>query len=218
MKCPKCGKEIANDSLFCEYCGTKTGNDERRIKKVDIRWCLLPAMIIATIAMGFASESSAILFWDQPKYVELIFVIPLCLFVVSCWYGIKKVIPPSFVIMIGILFGINCYILYRSENPRDVFHYAISSQYGYEIRDNYYRYLYKEGIDEERVKNELLRYANTIEEGRNGEDDYFKNDDIYKVHHYLSFDNGPVCVIWALFLPFIYLFYTYIAHRKGWKF
>lgn len=23
MKCPKCGKEIANDSVFCEYCGTQ---------------------------------------------------------------------------------------------------------------------------------------------------------------------------------------------------
>ena len=23
MKCPNCGKEIANDSVFCEYCGTR---------------------------------------------------------------------------------------------------------------------------------------------------------------------------------------------------
>lgn len=23
MRCPNCGKEIANDSVFCEYCGTK---------------------------------------------------------------------------------------------------------------------------------------------------------------------------------------------------
>ena len=24
MKCSNCGKEIAEDSQFCEYCGTKT--------------------------------------------------------------------------------------------------------------------------------------------------------------------------------------------------
>lgn len=23
MRCPNCGKEIANDSVYCEYCGTK---------------------------------------------------------------------------------------------------------------------------------------------------------------------------------------------------
>ena len=26
MKCTKCGKEILNDSFFCEYCGTKVQN------------------------------------------------------------------------------------------------------------------------------------------------------------------------------------------------
>lgn len=26
MKCPNCGKEIANESVFCEYCGTKVSN------------------------------------------------------------------------------------------------------------------------------------------------------------------------------------------------
>lgn len=26
MKCPNCGKEIADDSVFCEYCGTRVQN------------------------------------------------------------------------------------------------------------------------------------------------------------------------------------------------
>ena len=28
MKCPSCGKAIANDSVFCEYCGKKVPNEE----------------------------------------------------------------------------------------------------------------------------------------------------------------------------------------------
>ena len=27
MKCPNCGKEIASDSIFCEYCGAKVNNN-----------------------------------------------------------------------------------------------------------------------------------------------------------------------------------------------
>lgn len=34
MKCPKCGKEITEDSLFCEFCGTKIDTvDDQEIKK-----------------------------------------------------------------------------------------------------------------------------------------------------------------------------------------
>ena len=29
MKCPKCGKEIAKDSLFCEYCGTQVKKNRK---------------------------------------------------------------------------------------------------------------------------------------------------------------------------------------------
>ena len=35
MKCPKCGKEIANDSQFCEYCGNKI-NPVKKTQKIYI--------------------------------------------------------------------------------------------------------------------------------------------------------------------------------------
>ena len=31
MKCSKCGKEIANDSLFCEYCGNPIRKSHKKI-------------------------------------------------------------------------------------------------------------------------------------------------------------------------------------------
>lgn len=30
MKCKHCGEEIANDSVFCEFCGTKVINEENK--------------------------------------------------------------------------------------------------------------------------------------------------------------------------------------------
>ena len=42
MKCPNCGKEIANDSLFCEFCGAK-------VKKAAKKWVPWVAGILAFI-------------------------------------------------------------------------------------------------------------------------------------------------------------------------
>lgn len=190
MKCPKCGNEIANDSLFCEHCGTKTINGEQQTKRVDIRWCLLPAMIIATIAMGFASESSDI-YLRNGQYMNVIpfFVVPSSIFIASCFYGIKKLVPASFVILIVMLFGINCKILYDSVNTADVYRYEVyaecndSNAYNTSgtsqipFSDGLYRSLcsgdafvcvstvYNYYIkNEEKVKNDLLECAEFLEE------------------------------------------------------
>lgn len=42
MKCPNCGKEIANESLFCEFCGAK-------VKKATKKWVPWVAGILACI-------------------------------------------------------------------------------------------------------------------------------------------------------------------------
>ena len=45
MKCPNCGKEIANDSLFCEFCGTK-------VKKTTNKWLLWLIGILAIVCIA----------------------------------------------------------------------------------------------------------------------------------------------------------------------
>ena len=42
MKCSKCGKEIANDSNYCEYCGTKV----TKAKNKTIIWIVLVLCVI----------------------------------------------------------------------------------------------------------------------------------------------------------------------------
>ena len=51
MKCSKCGKEIANDSNFCEYCGTKVGNNKKR-KTIKIALIVL-SVVIAMVGLGW---------------------------------------------------------------------------------------------------------------------------------------------------------------------
>jgi uncharacterized membrane protein YvbJ len=46
MKCPNCGKEIANDSLFCEFCGTKVTKEKANKKK---KWGVVLALCILII-------------------------------------------------------------------------------------------------------------------------------------------------------------------------
>lgn len=52
MKCPKCGKEIEKDAVFCRYCGTAIKKDNS--PKKNKRWILLlPAGMLLAAAIGF---------------------------------------------------------------------------------------------------------------------------------------------------------------------
>lgn len=99
MKCSKCGNEIANDSVFCEFCGTKVENSKtilvRQNKQVDIRWCLLPAMLIISIAVGFV--------YDNFAFLSFLTIISTLLFLITLWYAIKKRIRLSFILIMGIM-------------------------------------------------------------------------------------------------------------------
>lgn len=53
MKCPKCGKENANDSVFCEYCGERISSintgKKSHVKTVLLGFCTL----LVVVALGF---------------------------------------------------------------------------------------------------------------------------------------------------------------------
>lgn len=101
MKCPKCGEEIANDSVFCEYCGTKTRNDEQPIKTIDIRWALLPAMFIATVMIATIWGIGTCKMYICYKIPPLT-IFPVVLFIITLWYGIKRKVAISFVLIMGL--------------------------------------------------------------------------------------------------------------------
>ena len=113
MKCPKCGEEIANDSVFCEYCGTEIRNDNANkidnTKRVDIRWALLSAMLIATFAMWMRWINSIVYDWNDVEFEGLLAMIsPTILFLISLWNRIKHKIATSFVIIMGVFLLLNC--------------------------------------------------------------------------------------------------------------
>lgn len=50
MKCSKCGKEIADDSVFCEFCGMKV--EKKSVKKSSITSVIYGGLIVAAILLG----------------------------------------------------------------------------------------------------------------------------------------------------------------------
>lgn len=53
MKCKNCGKEIANDSEFCEFCGTKS--EKKQIKW----WQLILGLVGLTVGVLMIKSSGA---------------------------------------------------------------------------------------------------------------------------------------------------------------
>ena len=49
MKCSKCGKNIADDSNFCEYCGSPVSNNRRR----KTTWITLGLILVSFIGFAF---------------------------------------------------------------------------------------------------------------------------------------------------------------------
>ena len=60
MKCPKCDKEISDDSLFCEYCGTRLSHahNNKRTPLI-IALCTIVVALILTLSISVQREQRA---------------------------------------------------------------------------------------------------------------------------------------------------------------
>ena len=70
MKCPNCGKEIANDSQFCEFCGAKVKSN----KKTRLLWAIcgaiLAIILIIVFSVGGSKSESSVDVEEPAQYVE----------------------------------------------------------------------------------------------------------------------------------------------------
>lgn len=73
MKCPKCGNEIANDSLFCEFCGTQVGKIPLKVSSTLLAWI----MFLLVICLS-AAEMSCIECLNRAKIEDY------CAYVATC--------------------------------------------------------------------------------------------------------------------------------------
>ena len=110
MFCPSCGKQIADNAKFCEFCGIKVSKT-RNNKKVDIRWALLPPMVISIFAIYIALEAPSARFFIHES-ILLLAIPPIILFIISLVNGIKKALESFFVIIMGILLACACLELF----------------------------------------------------------------------------------------------------------
>lgn len=226
MKCSKCGKEIANDSLFCEYCGTEikkdNANKESNTKRVDIRWALLAAMLIATFAMWMRwtiNLSSSATFLEELGSIAMI--PPVILFLISLWNRIRNKTATSFVIIMGAFLCLNYAMLC------DIFNWREQSTYYTDISwcdEGYERKVYL--IDSpmydawptgravfEETQQKLV---NLIESAGISVLHYsgINTEYRYYVHKDLGYIAWEITIVVFVF----YFIYVIVAHKKGWRF
>lgn len=77
MKCPNCGKEIANDSQFCEFCGTNvnfvgasTPNNVKPKRKKN-GWIFVSIILfLSNIVCGWLAYDYNDILWRERSYVR----------------------------------------------------------------------------------------------------------------------------------------------------
>lgn len=71
MQCPKCKKEIKNDSIFCEYCGNQVKNSQRGISSyVFWKWSTIisfTSLLVSLLIPQIKSNNQELLHQIQEK-------------------------------------------------------------------------------------------------------------------------------------------------------
>lgn len=221
MKCPNCGKEIANDSKFCEFCGVII---QKSNKQVDIRWMLLPALVVAMLAVfNFSIDPKS----AKTIYGVIAFTPMVLTFLVSLWFGIKKKMPYSFIVVVGLVTVTNLWMVFACNNPwKNDYMYDCFDSPGASI---YFRsdgelniikmedYISSFSLYSEREE-EFQKYSHAVvkELERRGKKDVHEYSDTYSYCY-------PSNLYWSLFiteffLVLLYIIYAILAEKNRWKF
>ena len=134
MKCPKCGKEISNDSQFCEYCGTQLGSAKNVAGRgtVHVRWFLFVTTLLLccmNVSLFYGMFEKSI--FNEYSYfdVSTLWIVPillLLLFIVSLILSIKKKLKAIYTILVFLILGINTAIpVYAEDNKYSTEKYRV---------------------------------------------------------------------------------------------
>lgn len=125
MKCPKCGKEIANDSKFCEYCGEKLESKIAQKSDQNFRSFLLVVTLLISVSnilffkiYSYDSAARAHDFVDCGFW----FLVPVLIFIIAVIcvvLYVKKKISGIFTALICVIFCLNVAIILKSFFAKD---------------------------------------------------------------------------------------------------
>ena len=223
MKCPKCGKEIAEESKFCEYCGTKTIKQEC---KIYVGWILLTGLLFMSL-LNFV-------FWHindygtawSLSYNYLIVLQCVILLVGLTMFFLKKIRAPLLVLLC-VQFTIGVILCW------DVIEHSFRSGKG-----GTWAYLYKNDYDThinlkisptteaEKVYADICSHTEAVEKLKDFTQEISTPNSQYRIHNLFwetsqsySFWYHTFIFAWMdLTLVLLYFIYALIAYKKGWPY
>ena len=222
MKCPNCGKEIAEESQFCEYCGKKVQPTSGECG-IYIGWLLIVALLfVCLINFAFMPVSNASDAWDFS--ILLIILQVVVLFVGLVMAFLKKIRLPL-IILTCVQFSLGIMLCI------DAMNYNSAS-----ILGTTYAKLYKNHtatsfiIAEESIQGEDRHgyplHIEAIDNCKGFAQEISKPNLQYSIGDIQWYTSRTYCFwvhtyiyAWAdIVLVLLYIIYAFIACKKGWQY